>query len=243
MSLLKKVVAEAIGTCILTLIACGIAVQRDSIEMVALGFGLVIVALAYSIGNISGCHINPAVSLAMAIRKKITWKEFAFYVIGQVIGAFVGTLLLALFTRQFKNLGGNEISIVLTNQETYSIDVWSYVFAFAIEVILTFVFVFAIFGVTDSKYGNSNLGGIVIGLVLLLVHLFGINFTGTSVNPARGLSASVCQAFSGETKSLSQVWIWVLAPFAGGALAALAYNWFFGKNKNKEEDNMSNVVS
>ena len=144
MNLLKKAVAECLGTAVLTLVACGIAVMAQNVVMAALGFGLVIVALAYSIGNISGCHINPAVSLAMAIRKEITWKEFGVYVASQVVGAFVGTLLLAAFTRQFAQLGGNEISMALANHETFELDAWSYIFAFLIEVVLTFVFVFAV---------------------------------------------------------------------------------------------------
>jgi aquaporin Z len=120
MSLLKKAFAEAFGTCVLTLVACGIAVfTNGDLVATSLGFGLVIVAMAYSIGNISGCHINPAVSLAMAIRKEITWKEFGVYCASQFIGAIVGTMLLAAFTRQFDVLGGNEISVVLANRDTY----------------------------------------------------------------------------------------------------------------------------
>ena len=235
MVLLKKAFAECLGTAVLTFVACGIAVMcNGDIVMASLGFGLVIVALAYSIGNISGCHINPAVSLAMAIRKEISWKEFGIYVASQVVGAFLGTLLLAAFTRQFDALGGNQITGVLMKPHTYELDAWSYIGAFLVEVILTFVFVFAIIGVTDKKFGNGKLGGIVIGLALVLVHLIGINLTGTSVNPARGLSASICQLFGDNKESAKQVWIWVCAPFAGGALAALLYTFFFGKNEKHD---------
>lgn len=234
MSLLKKALAECFGTAVLTLIACGIAVNAGMDIATAFGFGFVIVAMAYSIGNISGCHINPAVSLAMAIRKEITWKEFAVYVLAQVAGAFVGTMLLAAFSRSFAALGGNLISGRLLSNG--NLDAWSYIGAFLIEVVLTCVFVFAILGVTDGKFGNGKLGGIVIGLTLTLVHLIGIPFTGTSVNPARGLSASVCEAFSGDTASLSQVWIWVLAPFAGAVLAAVCYTLFFGKKEANADE-------
>ncbi len=235
MSLLKKALAECLGTCVLTLVACGIAVMcHNDIVMASLGFGLVIVALAYSIGNVSGCHINPAVSLAMAIRKEITWKEFGVYVASQFVGAFVGTLLLAAFTRQFANLGGNEIALALANHDSWELDAWSYILAFLVEVVLTFVFVFAIIGVTDGKFGNGKLGGLVIGLALVLVHLFGIQLTGTSVNPARGLSAAICQVGEDAT-SAQQSWIWVLAPFAGGALAAVVYTLFFGKKETKAD--------
>lgn len=237
MNLLKKAFAEAFGTCVLTLVACGVAVfTNGDLVATSLGFGLVIVAMAYSIGNISGCHINPAVSLAMAIRKEITWKEFGVYCASQFVGAFVGTMLLAAFTRQFDALGGNEISVVLANHDTYELDAWSYIGAFLIEVLLTCIFVFAIIGVTDKKFGNGKLGGIVIGLALTLVHLIGIGFTGTSVNPARGFSASICQLFAGNnTTSASQVWIWVLAPFAGGALAAVLYSLFFDKKASDDQ--------
>lgn len=236
MNLLKKAFAEAFGTCVLTLVACGVAVfTNGDLVATSLGFGLVIVAMAYSIGNISGCHINPAVSLAMAIRKEITWKEFGIYCASQFVGAFVGTMLLAAFTRQFDALGGNEISLVLANHDTLELDAWSYIGAFLIEVLLTCIFVFAIIGVTDKKFGNGKLGGIVIGLALTLVHLIGIGFTGTSVNPARGFSASICQLFARNTTSASQVWIWVLAPFAGGALAAVVYSLFFGKKASDDQ--------
>lgn len=238
MSLLKKAIAEMFGTCVLTLVACGVAAAGGDNVAVSFSFGLVIVALAYSIGNVSGCHINPAVSLAMAIRKEISWKEFGVYVLSQVIGAFIGSMLLAAFLRNFGALGGNVIQEKLLDHGRA--DAWSYIGAFLVEIILTFVFVFAIIGVTDKKFGNGKLGGIVIGLALVLVHLIGLNFTGTSVNPARGLSASICQLFGNNTTSAEQCWIWVLAPFVGGALAALAYGFFFGK-KEENEDQSSNL--
>jgi aquaporin Z len=242
--LLKKAAAECFGTAMLTLVACGVAVATRDYLATCLAFGFVIVALAYSIGNISGCHINPAVSLAMAIRKEISWKEFGVYVASQVVGAFVGTLLLAAFMRSFNVLGGNAITGFLANMDEWgrtNLDAWSYIGAFLIEVILTCLFVFAILGVTDKKFGNGTLGGIVIGIALVLVHLIGCAFTGTSVNPARGLSASICQLFANNKTSAEQVWIWVLAPFAGGAIAPFLYSFFFGKKEDKAEDPSSNL--
>lgn len=230
MSLIKRAIAECIGTAVLVLVACGVAVVTGvSWVATSLAFGLVIVAMAYSIGNVSGCHINPAVSFAMYLNKKISGKELCYYVIAQVIGAFVGALLLALFVRGFGTLGGNEIQAVLYNKE-FKLDFVSYLGAFLVEVVLTFVFVIAILGVTDEKHHDGKHAGIVIGLVLTLVHLFGLGFTGTSVNPARSLAPAVLQAFDGNTTSLEQIWIWILAPLAGAALAVWVY-----KKITKEE--------
>lgn len=228
-NLLKKAIAECLGTFVLVFIACGVAViSKANLVATSLAFGLVIVAMAYSVGNISGCHINPAVSFAMAIRKKISWKEFMVYVTAQVAGALLGSLLLGLLFREFSSLGGNEIQLILRNDEL-KIDALSYVNAFVIEMILTFIFVFVIISVTDSKHGNGKIAGIVIGLTLALVHLIGISFTGTSVNPARSLGPAIFQAIGDNAESLKQVWIWILAPLAGGGLAAGAYNLFFDK--------------
>lgn len=230
MSLLKKAIAECIGTAVLTLVACGVAVATGANWVAtSLAFGLVIVAMAYSIGNVSGCHINPAVSLAMLISKKITAKEFCVYVLAQIVGAFVGSLLLALFVRGFGSLGGNAIQPLL--MKSGEVDALSYVGAFLVEVVLTFVFVIAILGVTDSRFHDGKHAGIVIGLVLALVHLFGLNFTGTSVNPARSLAPAVLQAIGGNTTSLQQIWIWILAPLVGAALAALVYKALTAKKE------------
>lgn len=238
MSLFKKAIAECIGTAVLVLVACGVAVvaQLNPLGVggwwvaTSFAFGLVIVAMAYSIGNISGCHINPAVSLAMLINKKISLKEFCVYVLAQIVGAFVGALLLALFLRSFESLGGNAIQPLLFNDK-HELDALSYIGAFLVEVVLTFVFVIAILGVTDSRFHDGKHAGIVIGLTLALVHLFGLGFTGTSVNPARSLAPAVLQAFAKNTTSLEQIWIWILAPLAGAALAALVYKALTAKKE------------
>lgn len=227
MSLIKKAIAECIGTAVLVLVACGVAVVAVKYDgwwvATSFAFGLVIVAMAYSIGNISGCHINPAVSLAMLISKKISVKEFCVYVCAQIVGAFAGAALLGLFLRgHFEALGGNAIQPLLFAKDG-GLDAVSYIAAFGVEVVLTFVFVIAILGVTDSRFHDGKHAGLVIGLVLALVHLFGLGFTGTSVNPARSLAPAVLQAIAGETTSLQQVWIWILAPLVGAALAALVY--------------------
>ncbi len=203
---MKKYIAEFTGTMMLTLLACGIAVLSGVDYLgTALAFGLVIVAMAYSIGNVSGCHINPAVSLGMALTGQMTWKEFGKYVVAQVLGAIAGSALLGVILDSFTALGAN----------TYHGTVWQ---ALLVEVILTFVFVLVILGVTDKKE-NGHVTGIVIGLTLVLVHLFGLPITGTSVNPARSIGPALLQG--GD--ALCQVWVFILAPLVGGALAALFY--------------------
>ena len=207
---MRKYIAECVGTMLLTLVACGIAVT-SGVDLVAtsLAFGLVIVAAAYSIGNVSGCHINPAVSIALTVAGKMEVKECIRYIVAQVIGAFVGSLLLALTLGGFTALGANG----LVGDTT----VW---IALLVEVILTFIFTTTILGVTDKKE-NGHVTGIVIGLTLVLVHLFGLPFTGTSVNPARSLAPAVLQGGA----ALSNVWIFIVAPVVGAILAGLFYRY------------------
>ncbi|MBE5813278.1 MAG: MIP family channel protein [Clostridiales bacterium] len=220
MELLKKSLAEFIGTFVLVLFACGTAaVVGCSAEngtgylLTALAFGLVIVAMAYSIGNISGCHINPAVSIAMLVSKKMSIKEFIVYVIAQFIGAIAGAAMLMVLVGKDSGLGANAL---------YEGNAW---LSILIEVILTFVFVIAILGVT-SKESNGAVAGIVIGLTLTLVHILGISFTGTSVNPARSFGPALL--VGGE--ALANVWVFLVAPLVGGVLAALVYK-FLSVNK------------
>ena len=219
MNSIKKHIAEFIGTFVLVLFACGTAaVVGCSAEngtgylLTALAFGLVIVAMAYSIGNISGCHINPAVSIAMLLSMKMSLKDFIGYVIAQFAGATVGAAVLMLLVGKESGLGANAL---------YQGNIG---LSLLIEVILTFVFVLAILGVT-SKEGNSAVAGIVIGLSLTLVHILGISFTGTSVNPARSFGPAL---FMGGD-ALKCVWVFIAAPLVGGVLAALVYNFLTAK--------------
>ncbi len=207
---MKKYIAEFVGTLLLVLLACGVAVLSGvNYVGTALSFGLVIVAMAYSIGNVSGCHINPAVSIGMAVSGKMEWKEAFKYIIAQVLGGIVGALLLGLVLNSFNALGANSFT------STYT--VWQ---ALLVEVILTFVFVTAILGVT-SKKEYSNVAGIVIGLTLVLVHLFGLPVTGTSVNPARSIGPALLQG----GLALEQLWVFIVAPIVGGVLAAYFYKY------------------
>ncbi len=213
---MRKYIAEGVGTMLLTLIACGVAVT-SGVNLVAtsLAFGLVIVAAAYSIGNVSGCHINPAVSISLTVAGKMKVKECIFYIISQIIGAFVGSLLLALVLGGFSALGANGLIGDTT--------IW---IALVVEVILTFIFTTTILGVTDKKE-NGHVTGIVIGLTLALVHLFGLPFTGTSVNPARSLAPAVLQG----GKALCNVWIFIVAPIVGAVLAGLFYKFVLKERK------------
>ncbi len=214
---LKKYMAEVIGTAILVLFGCGTAViSGGNLVATALAFGLAIVAAAYAIGDISGCHVNPAVSLAMFIRGKLSAKEFGGYVLAQIVGALIGSgLLYAILSLAggigTENLGANGFG------EGYGLElnVWG---ALIVEIVLTFVFIYTILGVTSDK-SKGHMAGIVIGLTLTFVHLIGIGLTGTSVNPARSLAPAL---LLGGT-ALSQVWVFVVAPLVGSALAAFTY--------------------
>ena len=218
---LRKYCAEFLGTFVLVLAACGTAiVTKCGVDnpaaylATAAAFGLVIVAMAYSIGNVSGCHINPAVSIAMLCSGKMSFKDFVGYVIAQFAGAIAGAAVLMLFVGK-GSLGENHL---------YDSNIW---LSLLIECILTFVFVLAILGVT-SKTENGAVAGIVIGLSLTLVHLLGISFTGTSVNPARSFGPAI---FAGGD-ALSGLWVFIVAPLIGGVLAAIVYK-FLAPDKKK----------
>ena len=225
---MKKYLCEFVGTLVLVLFGCGAAAIGGAEGLidnvgVALAFGLAIVAMAYAIGSVSGCHVNPAVSLAMLINKKITIKDFCFYVLAQILGAFAGIGLLLVI----KYNAGLDTSILGANGygELSSINV-GIGGAITAEIILTFVFVLVILGVTsDKKY--DSIAGLVIGLTLTFVHILGIPVTGTSVNPARSLAPAVLVG----GQALSQVWVFIVAPLVGAALAA-----YFFKFAVKNED-------
>ena len=223
---MKKYIAEFIGTCVLVVCGCGTAmlVGCDAASgggyiLTALAFGLVIVAMAYSIGNISGCHINPAVSLAVLINGGMSGKDFVGYVIAQILGALAGSgILAAIFslggiTDMTGGFGSNGLSGVGG----------SAVAGLIVEIVLTFIFVMAILGVTSSKAGHGSFGGLVIGLTLVLVHILGIGLTGTSVNPARSIGPAIAAAIAGNTSALACLWVFIVGPLAGAALAAVVY--------------------
>ena len=225
-SLLKKAIAECLGTFVLVFFACGTAIVTGAGQgdiaadaATALAFGLVIVSMAHCIGSISGCHINPAVSIAQLFNKKINLKEFGCYVLAQFVGATVGAA--ALFG--ILNCAGFDLG---ATNAVVNTDFSGYLVSILIEIVLTFVFVYTILCVT-SKSENSKKAGFVIGLTLTLVHLLGIELTGTSVNPARSFGpALMLVLFGGESAALVQVWVFIVAPLLGGLLAACVFKYF-----------------
>ena len=232
-------IAEALGTAILVAVGCGTAIVTGSVVATALAFGLTIVALAYSLGKISGCHVNPAISLAMFIDGRMKKEDFAMYVVFQFIGGLVGAALLYLILTQngaYDDLGKDFIigTGLGTNGfgKDYSAAAQLTMFgAILVEILLTFVFVLAALGVTSSdKYAAQ--GGLVIGLTLALVHFIGIGLTGTSVNPARSFGPAVFLAIAGESLAIQQVWVFIVAPLIGAAIAAFC--WKFLKTSVSE---------
>lgn len=225
----KKCIAEFIGTFTLVLVGCGTAmlVGCDAVNgsgyiLTAFAFGLVIVGMAYCVGNVSGCHINPAVSLACLISGRMGISDFIFYVISQVLGAISGAACLKIIfslgnvTDKTGGLGSNGLTGVGD----------SAVAGLIVECLLTFIFVLVILGVTDSKYNHGSFGGVVIGFSLVMVHILGIGLTGTSVNPARSIGPAI---FAGGA-ALSSLWVFIVGPFVGAALAALIYKLFAKKD-------------
>ena len=223
----KEYLAEMIGTMVLVLMGCGTAVSLNcgvdtaSVVGTAVAFGLAVVAMAYTIGGISGCHINPAITLGCLISKRISPKDAGMYMVFQVIGAFIGSGLLALLVSQVDAAGTQTGANSCANGP---------VAACIVETIFTFVFVLVVLGTTDSKKGAGNFAGLAIGLSLILVHLVGIHYTGTSVNPARSIAPAV---FEGGD-ALSQLWAFIVGPFAGAALAAVVWNCIAGCCKNED---------
>ncbi len=219
---MRKYIAELIGTMVLVLFGCGSAAIAGTMLGtlgIALAFGLSIVAMAYVIGDISGCHINPAVSIGMWIDGRMESKDLVLYIIFQCIGAIIGIALLAAIINSAPMLGGYAATGLGQNgfgsASSVGLDV---VGAIIVEIILTFVFVFTVLGVT-KKAENGAVAGIVIGLTLAFVHIMGIPLTGTSVNPARSLAPAL---FLGG-QALQQVWVFILAPIVGAVIAGFLY--------------------
>ena len=224
----KKLLAECIGTFTLVLIGCGTAmlVGCDAKAgcgyiLTAFAFGLVIVGMAYCVGNISGCHINPAISLGVLLTGGMSMKDFWGYVCAQIIGAIAGAgVLKAIFA-----LGGVEDKTGGVGSNGLAGVNGNILAGLLVEIILTFIFVLIILGVTDADFKHGSFAGIIIGFSLVMVHILGIGLTGTSVNPARSIGPAL---FAG-VEALSVLWVFIVGPLAGGALAALCYKALKGK--------------
>ena len=211
---MKKYFAEMVGTMVLVLMGCGSAVflgcdaPAEKLA-VAFAFGLSVVAMAYCIGGISGCHINPAITLGVWLSKRMSGWDAAGYMVGQFIGALVGSAIICALV----STGGHGLT---TATGANSFDSGEMLQAFIAEMVFTFIFVLVVLGATDSEKGAGNLAGLAIGLTLVLVHIVCIPITGTSVNPARSFGPAI---FEGG-KALAQLWLFIVAPFVGAALSA-----------------------
>ena len=215
---MKKYIAECIGTFVLTFLGCGAAVSLGcgtpeggiaAVVGTAIAFGLSVVAMAYTIGGISGCHINPAITLGCLVTGRISVKDSCGYIVGQVIGAIVAGALLA-YLYAGSGLGTNGIAGCDNNVVT----------ALIVEGVLTALFVLVVLGATHKTNGaTGGFAGLAIGLSLILIHLVGIHFTGTSVNPARSIGPAL---FAGG-EALSNVWVFIVGPFVGAIVAAILW--------------------
>ena len=225
----KTYLAEFFGTLALVTFGCGTAMlvgcdaaAGSGYLLTALAFGLTIVGMAYCIGNVSGCHINPAVSLGVFMTGGMSKKDFIGYVVAQCLGALAGAGLLALIfalggvADKTGGFGSNGLAGVNGNVLAGLI----------VEIVLTFFFVLTILGVTSKSGGHGSFGGLIIGLTLVLIHILGIGLTGTSVNPARSFGPALVAAFSGNAAPLASLWVFIVGPFAGAALAAMLWKYF-----------------
>lgn len=222
-TIMKKYLAEMVGTMVLVLMGCGSAVFAGSAAGavstgvgtlgVAFAFGLAVVAMAYTIGGISGCHINPAITLGVCLSGRMSGKEAAMYIVFQVLGAIIGSAILWALVSTGAHGGPTA-----TGSNGFAEGMMAQ--AFIAEAVFTFIFVLVVLGSTDSEKGAGNLAGLAIGLTLVLVHIVCIPITGTSVNPARSIGPALFQG--GE--ALSQLWLFIVAPFVGAALSALVWN-------------------
>ena len=223
----SKFVAELLGTMVLVLMGCGAAVIAGADGTTGVGllgisfaFGLSVVAMAYAIGHISGCHINPAISIAMVVAGRMKAGEAALNIVALVIGAILGAGILYLM---WSNHPGFEMKPWALGSNGWGagyLAEYNVVAAFVAEAVFTFIFILVIMGSTSTKNINGGFAGLAIGLSLVLIHIVGIKITGVSVNPAR----SICPAIFAGGEALSQVWLFILAPIIGGSLAALVYN-------------------
>ena len=213
---MKKYFAECIGTFVLTFLGCGTAMflgcgDPAGVVGTAIAFGLAVVAMAYTIGEISGCHINPAITLGVALSGRMSWKDACGYWCGQIVGGIIAGALLLLLTNV---VAAPDLTGALgSNGVANAGGPWG---ACLVEVIATFIFVLVVLGTTDAKKGAGKPAGLTIGLSLILIHLVCINLTGTSVNPARSIGPAI---FAGG-QALKDLWVFIVAPLVGGALAA-----------------------
>jgi aquaporin Z len=227
MNYMKKYSAELIGTMALVLIGCGSAVIAGKFigfAGISFAFGLTVLAMVYAIGSISGCHINPAITIAMLVAGKIKGKDAIFYIIAQCIGGIIGAGILWAIASGITGFSLASTGLGQNGFGAHSPAGYSLAACFIAEVVLTVLFLFVIFGSTHDK-APKGFAGISIGFTLVLIHLIGIPITGTSVNPARSLGPAV---FVGG-EALAQLWLFIVAPIIGGIISALIWKYIFDK--------------
>lgn len=227
----KKAFGEILGTLVLVFFGCGSVIFGAFVSAnylpVSLGFGLGFIAAFYLVCKISGCHINPAVSFAMLLNKRIKLFDFIIYVISQLIGAFLGALLIWGIhkTTSFSEPASYAANLFDNKHILAPID---WVGAFILEVFLTFIFVLIVLVVTSKK--ASAMGGsvgLIIGLTLALVHIIGVPLDGTSVNPARSFGPAMIELLNHRTYAASCLWLFISAPLVGALLSSLVSTYLF----------------
>lgn len=230
---MKKLLAELIGTFSLVLFGCGAAVVSGisttgpagiGLLGISFAFGLAVVAMAYAIGGITGCHINPAITIAMLVAGKIKTGEAINYIIGQFIGATLAAGVLYIILKGAPGFEMGEWALGANGWGEGYLAGYNLTSAFVAEAVLTFLFLFVIFA-TTSKWGNGTMAGLAIGLTLVLIHLVAIPITGTSVNPARSFGPAIFA----QGKALTQLWLFIAAPVVGAVAAALVWQGLFEK--------------
>mgnify|MGYP001809698802 CR=1 FL=1 len=239
MSLMKRSLAELIGTFWLVLGGCGAAVFAAGVPDVGIGylgvafaFGLTVLTMAYAIGHISGCHLNPAVSVGLAVGGRFSVADLPAYIIAQTLGAILAAFLLlfvasdmGLFKEGQATFHLTASSLAVNGYGELSPQGYGMVAGLITEIVMTMMFLFIILGVTDKR-GTAVAGGLAIGLALTLIHLISIPVTNTSVNPARSTGPALALALSGEGKALAQLWLFWVAPIVGAAIAGVIYRFF-----------------
>ncbi len=221
---MKRYIAELLGTFVLVFIGTGTAVlagQYVGLVGISFAFGLSVLVMVYAIGNISGCHINPAITIAMLVSGKIKSKDAAMYIVMQCAGAIIASAVLLGIAMGNPNYDISTVGLGQNGYGEHSPAKYSLASGFIAEVVLTFIFLMVIFGAT-SKNAPPSFAGIAIGLTLVIIHLVGIPITGTSVNPARSLGPAI---FVGGT-ALSQLWLFIVAPIIGAIIASLLWKRF-----------------
>jgi len=239
MSMMKRSIAEFIGTFWLVLGGCGAAAFAAGVPTVGIGylgvafaFGLTVLTMAYAIGHISGCHLNPAVSVGLAVGGRFSWADLPMYVIAQTLGAIAAALLIlyvasdmGLYKEGQATFELTASSLAVNGYGELSPQGYGMIAGLVTEIVMTFMFLFIILGATH-KQAHAVAGGLAIGFALTLIHLISIPITNTSVNPARSTGPALVLALNGEGKALAQLWLFWVAPIAGAVLAGVVYRMF-----------------